>query len=93
MNEELFPVELVKSPRLLWIEKHQVRTHAIPERNMPMAEDEGIAKWSACFGPREIYQVIEDDGDGAVGFGHTEDEAIRDLACKYGTPLWNEETP
>ena len=27
---------------------------------------------------------------GAIGFGKTEDEAIKDLAVKMNVPLWNE---
>lgn len=91
---ELFPTDAFKqdSPRLAWVKKHDVRTHCIPERNMPMARDECIQKWSAWFGPEDVVEIIEDDGPEALGYGDTEEEAMRDLAIRHSVKLWNEET-
>jgi hypothetical protein len=86
MSDELFPPDSVAmiSPRLAWIKKHGVRTH-----HSRAFEDAEWLPWCAAFG--EPFEVINEQGDGALGFGQTEDEAIIDLAVKFDVKLWNEE--
>ncbi len=86
MSDELFPAEAVTmdSPKLRWIKKHGVQTH-----HSKAFADEDWMPWCAAFGVP--FEVVESDGDGALGFGDTEEDAIRDLAVKFNVPLWNEE--
>lgn len=72
------------SPRLAWIKKHGVKTHCAPH----CCE----APWCAWFAGNEYVgnPGIPDNPD-ACGYGHSEDEAIQDLAVGYNVPLWNEE--
>lgn len=82
---ELFTIPETKSPRLLWIEKHQIRTQyceALPE-----------APWCAWL-PENDWDAntstAYDGDDDAVGFGLTRDEAIIKLAVIHNLRLWNE---
>ncbi len=85
MKDELFEVEEVKSPRLLWIEKHGISTHHAAF----LADDD--LPWSAWFPSNEHSSGLPLDPE-ACGYGITENEAIIDLAVKKKIKLWNEET-
>jgi hypothetical protein len=77
----LLTVEPKKSPRLLWLEKHDVKIEHYPKVT-PGEEDE--------FGD-EIFPWIARTGLGYWAGGKTEQEAIRNLAIKRNWKLWNEE--
>lgn len=85
---ELFPIESMTqdSPRLQWMKRHGVQTHFT---SCGPSDDNDWQPWVAAFG--DPFQVVNQDGDEAMGFGHTEDEAIRNLACIHQVRLWNEE--
>lgn len=75
MNE-LFPIEPSLSPRLRWIERHQVRTRETTDAERHMETDDLWLAWL--------------EGDDFGGSGMTEDEAIVDLAKNLRIALWNE---
>lgn len=85
--KELFEINETKSPRLKWLEKHEVRTHHNP--NIPEAQ------WSAWLPAHDwsetdsgCYQPVYED---SVGFGDTKDEAIVEMAKANNIKLWNEQ--
>jgi len=84
--DSLFEIPPTLSPRLQWIDKHQLRTQhcaGLPE-----------APWCAWL-PENDWDsetsTAYDGDDDAVGFGLTEDEAVIKLAIIHTIPLWNEE--
>ena len=82
MSDELFPAEsvTVKSPRLLWMERHGVTVG--PLKFKPTHSDDF----------RFAYSVIAVGKQGSEhGYGNTEDDAIIDWAKANGVRLWNEE--
>ena len=98
MSDELFPVEAVQqdSPRLLWIRKHDIKTHR--SDNVPESES-----WMALMPQekdrnRELADIMAEscrlyDECGHIGYGATEDDAIAELARNVGLRLWFEEAP
>lgn len=97
MSDELFPAESLAcdSPRLAWIKRHQIRRH----RNPQYTEGDECAPWCAWLPSNDTqpgaYPEDKDMPGGvprdpeACGYGHTEDEALAELARIAG--LWNEE--
>ena len=81
MSDELFPAETVtvKSPRLRWMEKHDVKTNEY-KQSTP-------TPWSAWSG--NLMLAINRD---MVYFGSTEDDAITAWAKANHVRLWNEES-
>lgn len=86
-HPSLFDLPESKSPRLLWMEKHGVKTFL--STNMS-AEDDPWCAWLKEWG-NEAWEVVEKMGDARIGYGRTHDDAVFDLAKKCGIPLWNEE--
>lgn len=72
---DLFEIPESKSPRLLWIEKHMITTRKTGTDSDELGD---CQRWIAQ-NPMKI------------GYGHTEDEALTQLALKLGVKLWNEE--
>lgn len=82
MIEELFKVPVTKSPRLLWIEKHRVKTRQTPAWEEGLEDEDGndLEKWYAS------------DDDWRHGYGgDTEDNALAAWAEARGKLLWFEE--
>jgi len=77
MNE-LFQIEEQKSPRLIWLEKHNVKYAHHPQ------EDKGY-KFMAWMENEKMDQA------GYGCYGETLQEAICGMAKANGIPLWNEE--
>ena len=83
---DLFPDAdmAMDSPRLAWKKKHGVSVSHCADEEHP---------WSAWF----ASNTHADNRDGVpinpdlCGFGETEEDALRDLAVRNDTPLWNEE--
>ena len=78
-----------KSPRLLWMERHDISTHHAPHVADEMGEQYVWTAWSRKEDPHS--NGIPDDPE-ACGYGGTENEAIADYAQKNGWKLWNEES-
>ena len=88
---ELFDIPTTKSPRLLWLEKHGFLTHKADHVDedpwmaiIPMEGHTGsiveiMAEWCG------LYEEMN-----AIGYGHTESDAINDCAIKMNIKLWNE---
>ena len=77
---DLFDIPESKSPRLLWMEKHGIKTRQLdfPERDYD---------WMA-------WRKRDENANGIPaisGQGDTEGDAIADLAQRLGIRLWNEE--
>lgn len=88
MNDLLFDVPETLSPRLAWMQKHQIRTHHQPE----MVDD--LDPWTAWL-PRHDWDentptCFALEHEGQVGYGQTEDAAIINLCVKENIRLWNE---
>lgn len=83
MNEELFAIAPVKSPRLQWLERNGVKTHRteMPDSSPP---------WIAWFEANETADGLPRDME-ACGYGPLEGDAIADLARKSNLSLWDEE--
>ena len=72
---DLFHVEESKSPRLQWMEWYSVATRQTGTESDELGD---CRRWIA-------------ENPFSLGYGHTEDEAIVQLALKLGIKLWNEE--
>jgi hypothetical protein len=87
MNEELFQVEPVLSPRLKWIQKHGVKIHYAGHL------EEKELKYSAWL----PYNDTGDKTEGLwsavdaelVGYGDTEESALLHLMEIENLPHWN----
>ena len=87
MNDSLFDLPESKSPRLIWMEEHQIRTHDKPEM-----EDVRWSAWTPESDWDETHPgCFKIGADDSVGFGPTELDAIADLARKLSLKLWNEQ--
>lgn len=75
---ELFDLPESKSPRLQWMEKHGI------EVSPPVTGCKVVTNSWMAF-QRFGIDIPE------TCYGHTEDEAITQLALKLGIKLWNEE--
>jgi hypothetical protein len=75
--DELFDIPEIKSPRLIWLDRHGIKVIALKTRN------ESHNRWMA----------YRHDGDfiSASAYGPMQDDAITSLAVKLGLRLWNEE--
>lgn len=92
MSATLFEMPEQLSPRLAWMERHQVVIHHNHHGTM-IEEDPETGS--------DIYPVIaasgaefDEDGtllNGIYGRGITEDEALASLAKRLKVKLWNEE--
>lgn len=88
---DLFPVEITLSPRLAWLQNHNVRTHEFIAdiADMRTFNHLGFGRWIAYVGktvpPHEDSNRIWSNGD-------TEDDALVNLAKGMKWKLWNEET-
>lgn len=51
----------------------------------PISSDRGLSIAECMARHARIY-----DEGGGIGYGHSQEEAERDLAVKIGLPLWNE---
>lgn len=83
----LFDVPVQLSPRLAWMEKHDVQT-----KNCPgdwVCEFTGLEGpcWIAWSGKQTFGHILE------PCHGDTEKSAIADFAMRNGIRLWNEEAP
>lgn len=77
-DAELFgEIPMTKSPHLLWIEKHNVKTLCTESCDEP---------WAAWVG--DLKTAIDER---RAVTAMTEDEALVKLARKNGWPMWNEE--
>lgn len=91
---ELFDIPETKSPRLLWVEKHGVKTK---ERDGKFyawdsyTEESMREEYEDEHGDDRNFDMISESPKGWIGIGATEDDAIVDWAKKNSTPLWNEE--
>jgi len=78
---ELFDIEVSKSPKQKWREKHEIVTQFTglddPEWQPWMA-------WDKTNQEKEDNMPIDPE---ACGYGHTEDEALLDLTTRVGH--WN----
>jgi len=83
MNE-LFEIEESKSPRLLWTEKHNIKTHYNKECDPP---------WAAFIGDWDDigYECNEMEEDGRLVEGYTEEEALLNLIARGRVKHWNQE--
>ena len=81
---ELFTIPEQKSPRLLWIEKHQIRLHHFPEFDGTQEGDDGTRLYP-------YFAIAKGDYPEQGGAGMSVDEAITDWAKKNKVKLWNEE--
>lgn len=79
---ELFPIEqvTVRSPRLIWCERHSIDVHDYGEA---FEDEAGEHQRWVCGG-------FNRDGNWRTEEGDTEDEAIAAWAKARGIPLWNE---
>jgi hypothetical protein len=88
MNDNLFDMPEVLSPRLEWMKKHDVRTHL-----QELMREEG-SPWSAWLPAHdwdsECSTCYACEFEEHVGFGMTKDDAIVNLAKKNNLKLWNE---
>ena len=75
--KELFEIEHSKSPRLNWIERHNVyhSYNSFEEKNF---------QFMAWIGEKPSSVSLS-------GYGSTLQEALCDLAKRNNIPLWNEE--
>ena len=89
---DLFNIPESKSPRLVWMEKHDL---------LPVAGEWCWYVWSRADEQEErencdymlpcSFWIPRDGKPHQVGKGKTEDEAITDWARKNNVKLWNEE--
>lgn len=90
MNE-LFAIPESKSPRLLWMEKHQIRTIDNGQNFEPGDECEfsgnQLYRWCAYSGTGATPSLFADH---LTGWGDTEADAILEWAVKNKIKLWNE---
>jgi hypothetical protein len=88
---ELFEIPESKSPRLKWIEQHEVKTLLMkqdPEMwfpDMPWVAYTGEFNQDA---PEEVFKMTSDFGVGA-----NEDDAVMNWAIANKKTLWNEAHP
>lgn len=75
--DELFVIPPSKSPKQLWIERHNLNTQEAAELAEP---------WSCWSG--NLSAAID---AGKVAHGNTEDDAIVQWAIQNHVRLWNEE--
>jgi hypothetical protein len=80
---ELFPLDAVfmESPRLKWMKRHKITTHHEPRYDGTQDSPETgqpLYPWTASR-----------EGFAFTGTGHTENDALVELANYYGIPLWN----
>ncbi len=75
MSDFLFDVPEQKSPRLLWLERHNIET-----RQTGTSSDElgDCMRWIA-------------ENPVGIGYGETKNEAVTKLALKLGIKFWFEE--
>ena len=97
MTEELFPPESVAmdSPRLAWLKRHGCITMSFEPHQRFGEFDRWIAGFAeGVAGKDAIAQWFCEEcgknGETTIGMGATEDEAIAELAIRYGVRLWNE---
>lgn len=82
MNDELFPLDSIcmDSPRLRWMKKHCVETLRTGQGGAESPETgELIFDWYA-------WRAWEGKRYG----GHSEEDAIQEMAAALKLPLWNE---
>jgi hypothetical protein len=77
--KELFEISQSPSPRLVWMEKHGLRTYRSHVQK-------GYQPWSCWSG--DLGEALEKE---TVGHGQSEEDAQADWAKKNGVRLWNEE--
>jgi hypothetical protein len=92
-NEELFPVVVTLSPRLQWVAEHQIRVHycagigcgGLPWCAWLPSNDDVID-----IGPHDALKHggLPIDPD-ACGYGHTEIEALEQLATIHRLRHWS----
>ena len=99
MSNELFDESEVRmdSPKLAWMKRHGIISHALPRPGMKPLWVAGFREWrpglkEADFFPKEI---IENDFS-RIGEGEAEEEALGDLMTSHHAltrkiKLWNEE--
>lgn len=84
MSNELFDVAPSLSPKLRWMEKHEVKTS--------FREGDCAAwEWVAWNGKLSECDHIRKIGPDLMGWGETEDDALFDLAKVHDWPMWHEE--
>ena len=92
---DLFTIPESKSPRLLWMERHELLTHYSkddPDESkwmciQPLPEDRGESIGECMARNCRVYEECN-----LIGYGSTEQEAIMAWAVKTKTKLWNEES-
>ena len=95
MSDELFTIPESRSPRLVWMEANQIKTHHAPH----CEEDPWIAvaftddhwKRGANVGEAMAEECVIYEESGRIGYGQTEINAIIELAKKLSLKLWNEQ--
>lgn len=91
---DLFTIPESKSPRLLWMERHELLTHYCdfeePDSRwmciQPLPEDKGETIGECMARNCRLYEEAN-----LIGYGATEIEALQDWAVKLKIKLWNEE--
>lgn len=85
---ELFDMESVKqdSPKLAWIKKH----NAVAYKSRGSGDEPDWMPWCAWLPDNEECGIPVDPEK--CGYGHTEEEALRDLGVVNNITLWNEES-
>lgn len=86
--------EEMLSPRLRWMLRHDVAAHYFEDAThgeewmaiMRLHEDEGLSVGECIARHCRLYEE-----GGRVGYGATEEDALRDLAVNTNTLTWNEE--
>lgn len=86
---ELFDIPESKSPRLLWMKRHGVKTRHEPTIAHPNGD---WVAWTGNYG--ESLQAASEMSPGGcylIEWGDTEMDAICNLCTWNGWNLWNEE--
>ena len=90
MKTELFNnIPESKSPRLAWMEKHDITTKHYPKMDHPNGN--WIATWGDFDGGLLSAMEYAPGGCHVCEFGRTEQDAIINLCIWHGWKLWNEE--
>lgn len=90
MSDDLFPIETTLSPRLRWMQKHNLETEHIPNGGTESAETgDWIPHWICRV--KKLHPNYSLYFEREIGSGDTEEESIADFAVNAGIRLWNEE--
>jgi hypothetical protein len=86
--KELFQIQETKSPRLLWIEKHGIKTVLMRDDPEMWFPDRPWLCYTGEFDQDVIEEVSRMESD--YGVGATEEESVIAWAIANKIKLWNE---